>query len=113
MIGGRRIALKEDVALVGLGPQSERMASINPDDLAFLKRLGCSMSWRLSPTGYVTASERTATGRCIGVARALLDAGPGYVVKHLDNDKTNLRRDNLALVPGWAKRRDREYLRHA
>lgn len=111
MTGGRRIVMKGDVALVGLGPQSEAAAAIDTPDLAFLLSLGCSTSWRLLPTGYVAASERSATGRSIGVARALLDAGPGTVVKHLDGDKLNLRRSNLVLIPGYSKRRDRDYLR--
>ena len=47
-----------------------------------------------------------ATGHLFTPARVLLEAGPGQIVKYRDGDRTNLRRDNLYLASGPAKRCD-------
>jgi hypothetical protein len=46
------------------------------------------------------------------VARALLDAGAGQIVRYLDGNPLNLRSENLRLVAGnGAIKRARDYLR--
>lgn len=56
--------------------------------------------------GYVRAASNNAKGHCVGVARLIVGAGRGQVVKYEDGDTTNLRRENLWVGRGAAKRCD-------
>ena len=71
---------------------------------------GWSQHWTCNPNGsgqaYVRVSRTRATGRLVTVARLIAEAGEGRIVRYLDGDRTNLRRDNLWLDDGKAKRRD-------
>lgn len=73
-------------------------------------RLGLPTRWTLNPTGhgraYVRAARTRASGCLITPARVLLDAGRAQIVRYRDGDTSNLRRDNLYLASGPAKRRD-------
>jgi hypothetical protein len=55
---------------------------------------------------YVRCPHPTASGSLVTVARVLMGARRGQNVKYRDGDRTNLRRDNLYLVGGPAKRHD-------
>ena len=46
---------------------------------------------------YVTAPSTAATGNNILVARVLMDAKRGEIVRYIDGDPTNLRKSNLRL----------------
>lgn len=82
------------------------------EDYEYLMGLGLSPAWNLSPKGYVSAPAYRAKGGQIGVARVLLDAGPGDLVRYYDGNPSNLRRENLSLAAGvgWSTRRDRDFL---
>jgi hypothetical protein len=71
---------------------------------------GLPTRWTANPNGsgqaYVRAARTMATGRLITVPRVLMDAGRGEIVEYVDGDRANLRRDNLRLTSGAAKRRD-------
>jgi hypothetical protein len=73
-------------------------------------RLGLPTRWTLNPTGnghaYVRAARTRATGCLFTPARVLLEAGRGQIVRYRDGDTSNLRRDNLYLASGPAKRCD-------
>lgn len=95
------------LALVPLGPRSERVATIWNDDYVLLMSLGLSSNWlALNSGNYVYTS--TKHGQII-IARVLLDAKPGQIVRYLDSDPMNLKRENLVLMyRDIAKKRDRE-----
>lgn len=87
----------------------DRPARIFADDLQLLIDAGVSPRWCLSSNGsnssYVRAARKGVRGK-ITIARVLLNAGPGRKVCYLDCDTTNLRRDNLRLEEGYARRND-------
>jgi hypothetical protein len=73
-------------------------------------RLRLPTRWTLNAAGnghaYVRAARTRATGHLFTPARVLLEAGRGQIVRYRDGDTTNLRRDNLYLASGAAKRCD-------
>jgi hypothetical protein len=91
-------------------PQAPLEAVLYLDDFDMMLALGLSPHWQRSPSGYVVAAAHLASGSHVGVARVMLDAGPGEIVRFLDRNPLNLRSENLKLVPGWATRRDRDWL---
>lgn len=95
------------LCLVPLGPSSDYVATIWKEDYDFLMRLGLSPAWLPLNVGrYVYTSTKKNK---IFIARVLLDAKPGHVVRYRDNDPWNLKRENLILVyRDIAKKRDRE-----
>lgn len=96
---------------ISLGPNSDKgIAIIERDDLDFLIRLGLSLSWSTSPQGSIVTSAHRAAGHKVSVARVLLDAMPGTMIRYRDKNPLNLRKDNLELVKGYSKRRDRDFL---
>jgi hypothetical protein len=80
------------------------------DDYAVLLALGLSPSWFIWRSGYVATPAPYSPNGHVNVARVLLDAGEGEVVRYVDSDKLNLRRENLLIEPGFALRRDRAAL---
>jgi hypothetical protein len=50
-------------------------------------------------------------GRNIPVARLILDARTGEVIRHIDHDPTNLIRTNLLRVDGHGQHRSRDLIR--
>lgn len=107
-------SIGQSIAILPLGPEGNKgNAILCRDDLLFLHSLGLSIKWnRLSKIGYVTAPCAFVRGGHLLPARVLLNAGPRQTVRYKDGDPTNLRRSNLSLEEGgWAKRRDRDYLR--
>jgi len=101
-----------ELALVPLGRwASKGHAVIYTDDLTMLENLGLSLVWnRNSLSGTVFAPAAKASGGNVQVARVLLDLGEGQIVRYLNGDPTDLRRENLSVVDGNAVRRDRDFL---
>jgi len=93
----------QDILLVPLGGSFAPFAKVFPEDYAALLRSGVSPRWSASHDGYVRVGG--ARGSAL-VARVIMGADNRYQVVYLDKDRTNLRRDNLALVP--YKRRARK-----
>lgn len=103
------------VARVSLGRDPVLKAEIWKDDLDFLIRLGVSSNWTAAVSGgqyYVRANARNnPPSNKVLVARALLDAGPGQIVKYVDGNPLNLRRENLRLVANkGAIKRARDFI---
>lgn len=101
-----------ELALVPLGRWGTKgHAVIYADDLAMLEGLGLSLVWnRNSLSGTVFAPAPRASGGNVQVARVLLDLGEGHIVRYLNGDPTDLRRENLCVSDGNAIRRDRDFL---
>lgn len=98
-VGGRLLAR------VPLGRHNDftpqRYAEIWKDDFDFLCKLGLSSNWvsyRVKSKQYVSATASTMPGNRVLVARVLLDADAGQMVRFLDGNPLNLRRENLRLV---------------
>ena len=101
----------EKLVSVSLGRYGKAEAVLYEPDFDFLCRLGLSTSWRQSPLGYVVTPACKASGQNVSVARCLVDAAEGQVVRYIDGDKKNLRSKNLVVVEGgYATRRDRDFI---
>ena len=92
-----------------------RWAILEAVDFDRLRAQGISPTWffnRAAPTAspcqlaYVKAHATNATGRLIMVARTILEAGPGERVEYVTSDRLDLRRSNIRLTSGYAKRND-------
>lgn len=98
------------VVLVPLG-NSGVVTTIEADDYALLLGAGLSRPWVLNSNGrgrsYVRTSLPGIVGNLVSPARAFLGIGPNVVVRYEDGDPTNLRRSNLNVQPGQARRQDR------
>lgn len=106
---------ESDVALVHLrGKNIGRVVTLDADDIELLISLGLSFSWQLLPTGHVQAPCSRSPRNWVLVARVLLDADSNTEVAYKDGNKSNLRRQNLLLLPSRrSQHRDRSYLRKA
>lgn len=99
------------------GPWEGLKVEIEAEVLAYLKTIGAeppffavfSSSSTSSPQ--IRCSCRGMGGGQATVARLIMDAGPGEIVRYRDRNPLNLRRANLVKVPGKASRRDREGVR--
>jgi hypothetical protein len=84
-----------------------QQAVVDADDFAALVAQGYSRSWYVNRSGtgqtYVRLSSRKWLGNNETVARLIVGAGKGQVVKYRDGDPLNLRRRNLVLKRGRAK----------
>lgn len=74
---------------------SDRPAKLYVDDYRRLIREGDLMNWHATTSGGYKLYVRTS--RALGVARLIMKAKPGQVVRYRDGDTFNLRRDNLML----------------
>jgi hypothetical protein len=93
------------LVLVPLAGAERRSALIERADYERLvTELGISPLWTLNGQVRV-ALNGTASGNLIGVARIMLGAGPRQYIRHLNSDRTDLRRKNLALRRGGCARR--------
>lgn len=91
-----------EVAHVPLARRSET-AAIYRDDLERLTTSGVPFPWYLNTArccSYVSAYDPDHLGKNQTVARRLIDAPKGRIVKYRDGDRLNLRRDNLYLTEG-------------
>lgn len=68
---------------------------------------GLTGMWLLNSNGHGRGYVRTAKcGTLALVARVILDAGPGEVIRYANGDSLDLRVMNLRVMRGKAKRRD-------
>lgn len=84
---------------------SKHAARILAVDFDRLRTTGVSDQWTLNGVGeyqYVRCPVSENVGDLDTVARLILHAPPGRIVKYRDGNRLNLRRDNLVLVPGYA-----------
>lgn len=86
------------------------------DDYDFLVHtLKLNPNWT-SPYNRSNVLAIGITNSKISVARCLLDADVGQIVRYKDGNPLNLRRENLLLMDGdkrAGKRRDRNFIRYA
>ena len=103
-----------ETTTVPLGPNGDRgTVVLRKDDYDLLLELGLSECWnalRINDRIYVTAPSSRAPGSRVLVARVLMDAKRGERVIFLDGNPLNMRRENLRLVKGHGKRRDRDFV---
>jgi hypothetical protein len=92
--------------------RTDKHCYVYKEDREFLRRLGLSMNWNVSPQGYVTAACSNSSNGYVLVARILMNAGRGQQVKYKDGDALNLRTENLYVTQSkGALRRDRDFVR--
>jgi hypothetical protein len=87
-------------------------------DFEALLAANISTQWTLNRNsvdgiGYVRAPSSEVTRQLVTVARLIMRAGPGEVVRYHSGDRTDLRRANLYLGGGKAKGRERDLMRGA
>lgn len=96
----------EAIALIPLA-NHHKPAKILREDFDRLLAAGYSDQWTFNKAGppysYVRCAVSNRRGNLVSVARLVLNAPPGRVVTYQDDNRLNLRRDNLALKPGNAK----------
>ena len=84
-----------------------REAVLSLDDYRELLLLGVRPNWCLTGGNVMS---RGKNGVRILVARVLLDAKPGQVVRFQDDNRLDLRRGNLSLAAGYSVNHDRAML---
>jgi hypothetical protein len=96
-----------DAVRVELTNAPGRHAILDADDFAALVARGYSRSWYLNQSGTGQTYVRLSCSKWLGynetVARLIVSAGNGQVVKYRDGDPLNLRRGNLTVHRGRAK----------
>jgi hypothetical protein len=96
------------VASVFLGLYQKQHCLMYYEDYEAIITLGVSPNWCCTQRGNVVAYN-SIDMRPLGIARILLDAGPGEAVRYRDGNPLNLRRENLYLAEDTkAKSRDRD-----
>jgi hypothetical protein len=91
----------------------DRPAVIDAADLDRLLDIGLHPVWHLNgANGFRYVRARFSVGHLapnkVQVARAIMEPLPGFIVKHLDGDRLNLRRANLVCVKGVSQAKARE-----
>jgi hypothetical protein len=98
------------VVKVPLSGRCGGYATVEADDYDRLIRLGVSPKWYLNDAGggylYVKAHAPGASGHLVSVGRIILGAGARWKVEYRSGDRTDLRRSNIRLAKGYAKRHD-------
>lgn len=88
----------QEVALISLGNSPEPAKAL-PETLAKLEAAGVSWAWFLHSDGqgreYVRVKHK---GRVVTVARLIAQASNTEQVKFRDDDRLNLREDNLQII---------------
>lgn len=95
------------IIAVPLGRDGEQEALIDLQDYKDLVALGVSPNWQLRGGNVSAKSSNIAADESILVARVLMDARPGQMVRFKDRDYKNLQRSNLSVVSGRGKKPDR------
>jgi len=82
-------------------------AKLLADDFDRLVSDGVSLAWTFNDNGsgygYVRTYSGAVAGKLTSIARLIVNAGRGKVVKYRDGDRLNLRRDNLWIARGPAR----------
>jgi hypothetical protein len=93
--------------IVSVPITGNRKVVLYEEDFDLLMDLGTPVHWT---THLGSVKARPARGYDLSIARLIVDAGQGCQIKHLNGDKTDLRRKNLILKTGIGKRRTRDQL---
>lgn len=98
-----------------LDDDGRRYALADARDYDRLRASGATGAWYANSNGerrqeYVRTTVEGIPGRKIGVARAILGAGPREVVHYGNLNTFDLRRWNLSTNKGAAKRDDRQLM---
>lgn len=105
----------KEIAYVTLGGKHGIRAELYKEDFDFLVKLGLSPNWACYQGGqgfYVTAAAKDTPSNRVLVARVLMDAAAGQIVRYRDSNPLNLRKDNLVLVAhAGPKSRARDHVR--
>jgi hypothetical protein len=84
-------------------------ATVDAADYDRLLAEGVSARWFINSNGkgtsYVRVSVNGVRGNLVLPARLILDAGRGEAVRYATPDRLDLRRSNISVVKGWAKKR--------
>lgn len=90
-------------------------AILSATDWDRLNALGLTTNWCLNGANgrqYVRAPVDTI-GKLVTVSRAIAGAGQDQIVRYVDGNPLNLRRENLVVTRGRARRKDAEVIRRA
>ena len=104
---------------VPVDAKGERWATLDAADFDEIVAEGISLTWHYNSAGpkkrwsYVKAHSGAASGGLVMVARVIMGAGPGEIVSYRSGDRLDLRRRNLIVERGKAKRYDAGYCRSA
>lgn len=79
-------------------------AKLFAEDYEWLRSRGMSDQWTFNPNSAGYGYVRCAVDGLQTVARLLVQAGPGIIVRYHDGDPLNLRTDNLKQWRGRASR---------
>lgn len=103
----RLTSRRNSIVQVPLANAPGRFATLDADDFDRLREAGVSDQWTLNGDGHGNAYVRVAIrtkGRLVSVARLIVGAPAGRVVKYYDGNRTNLRRRNLTMKEGYARK---------
>lgn len=103
-------SFNQKIVRVPLDKDGKAHAIVTAADYDRLRSEGVSGAWYVNDNGtgkaYVRSASSGATGGQITVARAILRAGPREIIRYHNGDRTDLRRSNLYVATGRAKRHD-------
>lgn len=105
----------KELTRVSINGKGDTTAELWKEDYDFLtKELRLNPNWT-SPYNRKNVLALAITNSKVSVARCLLDADAGQIVRYKDGNCLNLRRENLLLLEGdkrGGKRRDRNFIRY-
>ena len=105
------------IVRVPMDRKGDRWATLDAEDFDRIVAEGVSMSWHCNDNGagqsYVKAYAPEASGGLVSVPRIVMRAGPKEVVRYVTRDRLDLRRGNLTIAKGKAKREDVAIVRAA
>ena len=104
---GRPVSFSEDGLTAFVTLHCGSSVTIDRDDLDHLVSRGLSMNWFLSGNGqgrHYVCSYHPRLGNIVPVAREIMRAGRGEVIRYCTRDRLDLRRANLTRCGGAAKR---------
>tara|TARA_R100000365_G_C2733468_1_gene63256 strand:+ start:283 stop:645 length:363 start_codon:yes stop_codon:yes gene_type:complete len=109
--------IERETITVPLSGHNGGHALIDRVDYEKLMADGLSKTWFYNSNGgacsYVRAYQNNASGKLVGVARLIVGAGPGEVVKYRDFNSRNLTFNNLYIAAGYSRRDDEEIVQNA
>lgn len=106
-----------ELVRTSLNPASPNIVELWKDDYDYLiNKLKINPNWNSVSSKRPNVLAVSITNSKVSVARVLLDADQGQIIRYKDGNPLNLRRENLLLLDGdgrAGKRRDRNYVRYA
>lgn len=103
----RTIRFSKDGLTVFVTLSCGSSVTIDRDDFDRLMSRGLSMNWYLSGNGkgnHYVCVHHQRLGNIVPVAREIIQAGRGEVVRYRSRDRLDLRKANLTRSEGAAKR---------